>query len=510
MGTLPSRLHTIFLGLYVLSNLLYCCLLDYWHQPRAALLAEARGRTGHLAVMNMLPLLVFSARNNPFVPLLGISFDTFNLFHRWVGRLVAAQSLAHTIIWGVNNYDARGLDGMTQHLRTDSFLYWGLVSTVAMVAIVIQSVSPIRHAFYESFLHIHQLLVAATVFGLVLHCELQSLPQKPFLYALISLWCLERCIRLCRIVYRRGTKVRVEALEGGACRVTFNIRGSWPRSPGRHVYAYIPSVSLWMSHPFSVAWVDEGLAAYSCPPNLNGVTLKDLESLSPTSSTGSDADLTTLPPRTILPRSKDARTDISCIVASRTGMTASLYRRAQKSPTKVITLRAFVEGPYGGTENMRSYGTVLLFAGGVGITHQISILKDLVCSFADGTGSTRKTVLIWSVHALEQLSWIRAWIDDLSRMPRRGCELKILLFVTRTNMPRGDGATVMKEAGYSEAMKFGRMNVKEIIHNEFLERVGAMSVGVCGPGELADDVRAATRGVMDVGYVDFWEESFTW
>ena len=217
MGTLPSRLHSIFLGFYLLSNLLYCCLLDYWHQPRAALLAEARGRTGHLAVMNMLPLFVFSARNNPLVPLLGISFDTFNLFHSWTGRLVAAQSLAHTIIWGVNNYDARGLDGMTRHLRTDSFLYYGLISTVAMVAIVIQSVSPIRHAFYESFLHFHQLLAAAATFGIVLHCELQSLPQKTFIYTLISLWTLERCIRLCRIFNRRGTKVQVEALEGGAC-----------------------------------------------------------------------------------------------------------------------------------------------------------------------------------------------------------------------------------------------------------------------------------------------------
>jgi hypothetical protein len=36
-----------------------------------------------------------------------------------------------------------------------------------------------------------------------------------------------------------------------------------------------------------------------------------------------------------------------------------------------------------------------------------------------------------------------------------------------------------------------------------------MSVGVCGPGGLADDGPAATRDVMDIGYVDFWEESFT-
>lgn len=149
MGTFPSRLCTIFLSFYLHINLLYCCPLDYWHQPRAALLAEARSRNGHLAVINIFPLLVFSARNNPFVLLLGISFDTFNLFHHWVGSPVAAQSLAHTIFWGINNYDARGLDRMSEHFRTDSFLTWGLVAMVAIVSLSYPTSN------YESFLHIH-------------------------------------------------------------------------------------------------------------------------------------------------------------------------------------------------------------------------------------------------------------------------------------------------------------------------------------------------------------------
>lgn len=44
----------------------------------------------------------------------------------------------------------------------------------------------------------------------------------------------------------------------------------------------------------------------------------------------------------------------------------------------------------------------------------------LVVGFAVGTGSTRRAVLIWYIYALEQLSWIRVWIYDLSR----GYELK--------------------------------------------------------------------------------------
>ena len=50
-------------------------------------------------------------------------------------------------------------------------------------------------------------------------------------------------------------------------------------------------------------------------------------------------------------------------------------------------------------------------------------------------------------------------------MPKRGSELKILFYVTRTNMPKGEGATVMKEVGYSEVLTFGRMNIQELIQS---------------------------------------------
>ncbi|KAF8862252.1 hypothetical protein BDZ45DRAFT_686999 [Acephala macrosclerotiorum] len=499
VGTIPSRLQTLFLAFYLLSNLAYCCILDYHAQPTAAVLAELRGRSGHLATHNMLPLFLFAARNNPFVALLGISFDTFNLFHRWVGRVAVIEALVHTFCWGINNYDARGLQGLVSHLDEKPFLIYGLVSTVAMTAILIQSVSAIRHAAYETFLHLHQILVAAATVGLILHCENQKLPQRTFLYTLISLSALERLIRLARIFHRRGTTVHIEALEGDACRLTFNVRGRWTKSPGCHIYAYIPSISLWMSHPFSVAWVEHS-------PSWNPTSNHSTSTGTLVESPSGEVKLDFSP----LPSRATAKTTISCIIASRTGMTAALYRKACLSPTRSISLSAFIEGPYGGLKDMRSYGTVVLFAGGVGITHHLSILHDLVSGFADGTCATRKAVLIWSVRAIEQLEWIGVWLDDILHMPRRESELKVLLYVTRTALGRDESGAVLKETDLSEHVTFGRVNVKGLVRGEFGERVGAMSIGVCGPGGLADDVREATRGVMGLGNVDFWEESFTW
>jgi len=362
-----------------------------------------------------------------------------------------------------------------------------------MLVIILQSFSVVRHAFYESFLHVHQFLAAASIVGILLHCEIEALPQKPYIYALISFWGIERLTRLWRIFSYRGTKVRIEALAGGACRVTFDIRGTWAKTPGSHVYAYIPSISLWMSHPFSVAWVSPTDSQW-------GPALSTAQTLTSSPPNDSDADLKIWP--------KNTRTAISCIVASRSGMTASLYERARSAPGKVLSLSAFVEGPYGGLENMRSYGTVLLFAGGVGITHQISHVRDLVTAFSDGTCSTRKVILIWSVRTIEMLEWVKPWMDELLEMPTRGNSLKILLYVTRS-ITEDDGAA-MKETEHPQRIEFGRMPVRKLVEKEFHRRVGAMCIGVCGPGGLADDVRASSRALMGRGKVDFWEEAFTW
>lgn len=489
VGTLPSRLHTLLLLLYLTSNVVYCCLLDFKKQNKHALLAEVRGRTGHLAVINMVPLVVLAGRNNPLIPLLRVSFDTYNLFHRWIGRIVVVEAVAHTLAWTSNMHAARGWAGIKNRLAEDAFTQYGLVATLAMVIILFQAPSMIRHAFYETFLHIHQFLVLCTFLGVYMHGKKGHLPQQRYINWMISLWILERIARLVRIIYRnisfrRCTKVTVEAMPGEACRVTFDLRRPWRYTPGCHVYAYLPAVSLWMSHPFSIAWCQERPTPY--------LTLED-EKLP---ATKSDLDLPVISRTT---------TSISLVMCKRTGMTARLYNKAKASPTGVITMYGAVEGPYGGHESLDSYGTVVLFAGGVGITHQLSYVKHLIEGNEAGTVATRKIVLVWSVRTTETLEWIRPWMDEILAMPNRRQILKILLFVTK---PRSAREVVSRSE--TVLMYPGRANPAVILEKEMKTRVGAMAVTVCGPGAFADDVRAATRAQIGEGTVDFIEESFTW
>ena len=492
MGTLPSRLHTLLLVVFVVSNVVYCCLLDYHGQSRAALIAELRGRSGHLAVINMLALVLFAARNNPLIPILAVSFDTFNLFHRWIGRVIVLESLIHIAAWFVNNHNAIGYNGIRDVFMTSSFAQYGLASAIAMLIILVQSPSPIRHAFYEVFLHVHQLLAVVALGATAAHIHIDKLPQKPIIYTVIGIWTFERFLRIARLVYcnlsrRSITQAHVQALDGGACRVTFEVPRTFDETPGRHIYAYMPSVSLWMSHPFSVAMVrnEENMSEYS-PLN------------SPAPSIVENVEAATKRP------SSRSNHSVSCIMAARTGMTGKLYNKAKSSHNGFYSCLALIEGPYGSTRPLASYGTVLLFAGGAGITHQLSHMRHLISSWASGISATQKLVLVWSVRSLDQLQWALPWLEELSRMDRHGRDLEIVTYVTQLR------SIDQLEKPLAVQVRPKRADVGRVVSAQFEERIGAMTIGVCGPGALADDVRKAARGVMDKGNVDFWEEAFTW
>ena len=484
-GTLPSRFHGVLLIGYVASNIAYCSILDYQNSNKNALLAEARGRSGVLATVNMLALILLAGRNNPLISLLRVSFDTYNLLHRWMGRIVVLEAIAHTIFWAVNVALVSGWKSVGAKFHGDAFLVWGAIGTGALTFILFQSPSAIRHAFYETFLAFHAAGALCTILGVYMHLKLHKISQLPVVEIVICLWVLERAARMTRILYRNVSRkgcstVTVQAL-GEACRVTIDLPRPWTARPGTHVYLHLPKISGLQSHPFSVAWSEQHAAPSRSFDN------EKLPS--------SNLDLE---------NTARLRTSISLVVHKRTGMTSTLFEKAEAAGG-TMTLRGAVEGPYGGLESLRSYGTVVLFAGGIGITHQISHIRDLIQGYNDGSVATRKIVLIWTVRQTEQLEWVRPWMDQILQMKNRRNILKILLFVTQPKSARelvSPSATVL--------MYPGRPQPQVVLDKEIAERTGAMAVTVCGPGSLADSVRHAVRQRVETASIDFIEESFTW
>jgi Ferric reductase NAD binding domain len=147
----------------------------------------------------------------------------------------------------------------------------------------------------------------------------------------------------------------------------------------------------------------------------------------------------------------------------------------------------------------------MLFAGGVGITHQVPFVRDLVVGYANGTVAARRVVLVWIIKSPEHLEWIRPWMTTILGMDKRRDVLRILLFITRprsTKEIHSPSATVQ--------MFPGKPNVDTLIDMEIENQVGTMGVSVCGPGSLSDDVRNAVRKRQDSSCIEYLEESFTW
>ncbi|KAJ5126913.1 hypothetical protein N7448_007692 [Penicillium atrosanguineum] len=492
MGTLPSRFQTILISFYLASQVIYCLYLDYGVNEKAALVAELRGRSGTLAVLNMVPLFLLAARNNPLISILHISFDTYNLIHRWLGRIVVLEAITHTAAWAVNACDEQNLTAALARIRDTPFFAWGMVGTVAMVFLVLHSPSPIRHAFYETFLHLHQLAALLAFLGVYAHLSLDSLPQRSWANAIAVIWLTERCLRLLRLAHlnlssRNGsTKMTVQALPGEACRVTFHLPNRVNISPGCHVFAYIPCVSWWMSHPFSIAWFEPGT-------NAKAVTPSALEKQS------FDKDAYFDPP--------SQTTEVSLVISARQGMTRRLYDLARSKPGQILRAPGYIEGPYGSHPvSMPSYGTAVLFSAGAGITHHLLYTRDLLERASTSRAATRRIYLIWSVRSTDHLAWVSQWMDQILRMPCRRDILVIKLFVSKPRRP----ADIISPSATVQMLS-GRCRPDVVLDEILPKRVGATVVSVCGPGAFADEVRAATRDRIGKGaVVDFTEEAFTW
>lgn len=292
----------------------------------------------------------------------------------------------------------------------------GMIAVLALLVILIQSSSALRHAFYETFVHLHVVLVILVLVFLWFH--LDGFSPRSYLLATVIVWCTMRFLRLVTFIKcnlgREGTKATVEVLPGEAVRLSISTARQVHARPGSYIYLYIPSVGLWTSHPFSIAWSDSEVP------------------LSRTTSGSIYDEKIPAKDSEVDPRSRQI---LSAVIRQRTGFTDLLYQKAKKAGAydgTQLTLNAFVEAGYGIYQSvLSSCGTVMLFAAGVGVTHQIPYVRHLVEGYAAGTVAVRKVVLVWVTQSPEHLEWIRPWMTQILAMEKRREVLQIKLFITQ-------------------------------------------------------------------------------
>lgn len=363
-------------------------------------------------------------------------------------------------------------------------------------ALSVHSIAILRHAFYETFHHLHVCLVI-TAFALIYkHTEMSPIAHV-YLQIAIALWIADRASRLAMLVYRnvggsRLSKVDAEILPGECVRLNININRPWNFRPGQYAFITLPSIGIYMSHPFSVSW-----CTYEpLPVNHNQGQLEEGEY---------ELDLYKQHPRAehMIPKGPAKVTSMSMLVRRRNGFTDSLYRRVLEANGH-LSLHAYVTGPYGAPQCYDSYGSVLLIAAGVGISHIIPYVRHLTAGHAQGTIATGRIRLVWIVRSTEHIDWIGPWMRAILDIPRRREVLHVSVFVTHPQ------TTTRPIHSTTVRLVPGKPNLKAIFSEEIEYQIGALMVSVCGTGSLADDVRQACRKIQKKSRVDFVEETFSW
>ncbi|EUC40386.1 hypothetical protein COCMIDRAFT_108960 [Bipolaris oryzae ATCC 44560] len=88
-------------------------------------------------------------------------------------------------------------------------------------------------------------------------------------------------------------------------------------------------------------------------------------------------------------------------------LTHTLYRTTE--------LSAFIEGPYGHGFDLRDFGTVVLFANGIGIVGHLAYVQKLIRDHRQSKTKTRDLLLIWHVDNENQLDLVREIMNTMLR-----------------------------------------------------------------------------------------------
>ena len=124
VGGLPMRFQSFFIVGMIVMNITVCLVgLPYAAGTSSeTFLTSLQHRTGTVTVSNLLPLAAFADRSNPLIGLLDISYDTFSLLHRWLGRIIVGEVITHLTAYMVREvlYDG-GFQTLTKSLQAASY-----------------------------------------------------------------------------------------------------------------------------------------------------------------------------------------------------------------------------------------------------------------------------------------------------------------------------------------------------------------------------------------------------
>ena len=294
-----------------------------------------------------------------------------------------------------------------------------------LFGLVVCSVPAVRRRLYESFYWSH-LAFAVTYLGLCFWHFGQEGDSWNHLWATLAVWLFSilgrifvknQSFRVCN-PWPSAFAASLLSLSGEITRVDMLVPLSLSWRPGQHCYVRLPLLSPFDNHPFTIA-------SASNTPISNKET-------------------------------SDGFRKMTFFVRTHQGFTRKLETYAS-SKVDMYTY-VWLDGPYGGVGRAleKAYDTMILKAGGSGITACLSWLLYCVQKKDDRTSRLSRLELIWMIQDELHAQWV---LDELeaARVLVRGGSLAINVFVTRKNEER-DQVMGMKaskeEVGSHEGVVF--------------------------------------------------------
>lgn len=500
LGYIPTRAQSIVLTLYLILNIILCFVhydLISFEVKKLQLARYVADRTGIISFAHFPIVFLFSGRNNMMLWVTGWSYDTFSAYHRWVSRCMVLHAVIHSIAWSV--YCT--IDGSFSGMFSDTYWNWGVAATVIGCVMVGFSAHFFRSRFYELFQVLHIVFAIVFTIGCVWHSYYMGWMQ--WIWAGVSIWAFDRFLRVARIGINgysvaQGKLYGAEDDDAQVFKLSVSTANAHKYAAGSHIFIHVlKPLSFWQSHPFTV---------YRSP----------------------------------VPGQQN---ELMICGKVRGGITKKIAQDLAKYPNKYNdNILLALDGPYGNHHQIAYHDTVILVAGGIGVTSTFAYASNLLASAAS---RSQRIVFIWITPNEFALEWFGPELQSLAKSNQ--CDIE--LFLTSSNegsssasdfglssathsqhdksVEATDADSFSKEQqqenknGNSEKLPgiFGervqllrcRPDANALVTSHIQASTGSTAVLVCGPPSLNDDVRRSTVQNLGStkGRVDYFEEAFS-
>lgn len=485
---IPTREHTIILTVYFIMNFIYMflCYQTFEVTPEmekivpqkylegfkgvAYLRSQIAQRSGILATIQFPLLILFGGRNNFLIWITGWSLDTFNVYHKWFGRIIIILLFIHAVVYSVSEGD--------RYVEVWAYTYWkwGVVAFIGGAIILAQSVHYLRALRYEVFLVGH--IILAVLFTVGAWWHLIDMFFYQYVFAAVAVWALDRFIRVVRIAISGPlSKADVRFFDGDIIEIKISYSGWWKFYPGSYVFIHFLRWNrFWQNHPFTL-----------------------IES----------------------PREED-KGKLVIFAKAKQGITRHTKQYLMKQKENASRIGVWVEGPYGSNHPVHKYDEIVMFAGGIGITGVYCYAQSL------RKKSTRqqKIYLNWVIPDTRPLEWFEEYLEYLREDER--FEITIHINKDRDFVEENPEEESIEETTESDSnstqekpesinsgsivKQFGRPICYQLVEDHIVNSQSSLCFVVCGPGTMNDEIRKSISANLEraPGRIDYFEESFSW